>query len=784
MIEFNEIEKVFYLNTENSSYIFRVTEFNHLESVYYGSSVPAGEIDSLRLKHTVPIGSSVAYSPENDIYSLDNLTLEYSGIGKGDYRHSPVEICMPDSTYVCDFIYTGHTIFPGTSKSDKLPLSYGDPEKCRTLEISLEDIPNNVALTMYYTVFHETDVITRRVVLKNKNLKSLRIRKLMSFMLDLNLPGSVMLTLDGGWIKEANSHTRILSYGLYVNESNTGASSNRHNPGIIIHAKNTTEDHGNAYGFNLVYSGNHYEGVEVSNHDLTRVMSGINPHCFEWELKKDESFETPEAIMTFSADGLNGVSGHFHDFINKHIVRGEYKGKDRPVLLNNWEAHFFKFNQRKLLHLAKQAKKIGVELFVLDDGWFGKRNDDKAGLGDYNVNRKKFPRGLLPFVNKINRMGMKFGLWFEPEMVNENSDLFRNHPEYAIKINGRKPSYGRNQLVLDLCNSEVRDYIVNNVRAVLESADISYVKWDMNRHISDMFSSHIPLQGMFFHSYILGLYDILKRIFHDKPHILLESCSSGGNRFDLGMLCYSPQIWASDDTDPIERLKIQKGLSYFYPLSTIGAHVSCSPHQQTLRATPLSSRFNTASFGDLGYELDLKYLSWIEKREVKKQIEFYKEHRRVFQFGRFYRFDRMKDNKENFICVAQDRKSAVAGHFQTLATASEGSDILPITGLDPKKNYTVKTVEQGLSIKKFGALINHILPFRIHPDGFLIRTVDKFFRLPDCVEEYSASGKTLHAGVRLNNQFMGTGYNDKSRMPGDFGSYLYLIKENQQTVIK
>lgn len=775
MIELKD--NVFFLGTDNTSYIFRITKYNHLESVHYGDLIPPDNIDSLLLKHTASIGSSIAYNSGDEKYCLDTLTLEYSGIGKGDYRHSPVEIRMPDSSFVCDFTYIDHRILDGYKASETLPTAYGETSDCQTLEIKLEDKANSVSLFMYYTVFPATDVITRRVILKNNNTNSLHIRKLMSFMLDLNIPGPVMLTLDGGWIKEANKHVRQLSYGLYVNESTTGSSSNRHNPGIILHGKETSENYGNAYGFNLVYSGNHYEAVEMNNHDLIRIMSGINPHCFDWTLEKDEFLETPEAVMTFSAKGLNGVSGHFHNFINNHIVRGDFKGKERPVLINNWEAHFFKFTQRKLLRLARRAKSLGIELFVLDDGWFGQRNNDRAGLGDYNVNRRKFPRGLSSFAGKLDKMGLSFGLWFEPEMVNEDSDLYRRHPEFAIKLPQRSPSYGRNQLVLDLCNPQVRDYIVANVRDVLESANISYVKWDMNRHISDMFSPVLPHQGMFFHRYILGLYDILTRIFSDKPQILLESCASGGNRFDLGMLCFSPQIWASDDTDPIERLKIQTGLSYFYPLSCIGAHVSGAPHQQTLRATSLATRFNMACFGNLGYELDLKYLSPAEKNEVKKQIAFYKEHRKVLQFGKLYRFDRTKDNKQNLLCVSADRTKAIAGHFQTMATASESNDILPVTGLNPSLKYTLQTFGQGLSIKRFGALINHILPFKVHPEGLLVRIADKYYRLPDCQEFYVASGSALHAGVRLNNQFMGTWYNNQTRLPGDFGSYLYLIEE-------
>jgi len=428
------------------------------------------------------------------------------------------------------------------------------------------------------------------------------------------------------------------------------------------------------------------------------------------------------------------------------------------------------------MRLAKRAKRLGVELFVLDDGWFGKRNSDNAGLGDYTVNRKKLPGGLPKFAQKINRLGMQFGLWFEPEMVNPDSDLFRAHPEYAVRIPGREPSQGRNQLVLDLCNPKVRDYIVESVRGILTEAEISYVKWDMNRHMSDMYSPCLSNQGEFFHRCMIGLYDILNRIFGDQPQILLESCSSGGNRFDLGMLCFSPQIWASDDTDPVERLEIQKGLSYLYPLSTIGAHVSSAPHQQTLRPTPLSTRFNVASFGCLGYELDLKYLSRMEKREIREQITFYKTHRKTMQFGRFYRLDAQKANKQHWQTVAKDGQVSVAGFYQTQSTAGEGFDYLLLTGLDAKSRYTVRTRPQPLYVKRFGGLINHILPFHIHPDGFLVNLLNKFYTLTDCVEEYEGYGDLLLSGVKLNNQFIGSYYNAQTRLLGDFGSSLYVIR--------
>lgn len=777
MIDYSE--NVFRLTTQNTSYWFRITPFGHPEHIHYGPRLMEQSPDALVLKRTAAIGSSVCYDPSDPNYCLDNLCLEWSGIGRGDYRHSPAELKMPDGTFTSDFRYRSYRILSGYVPMDSLPSAYGDENDCQTLELMLEDESNQAELLLYYTVYDKANVITRRAVLKNRNKNPLIIRRLMSMMVDLPNLSFRMITFDGGWIKEAHRHDRALEYGLYINSSTTGASSNRHNPGFLLAEKDATDQHGYVYGFNLVYSGNHYGAAELSNHQIIRVLLGINPHCFEWTLKEEERFETPEAVITFSAEGMNGASHNFHDFINNHIVRGDWKNKERPILLNNWEAHFFKFTQGSLLRLARRAVRLGVELFVLDDGWFGKRNSDTAGLGDYTVNRKKLPGGLSHFAKRIRRLGMQFGLWFEPEMVNPDSDLFRVHPEYAVQTPGKKPTLGRNQLVLDLCRPEVRDYIVSSVIRILDETDITYVKWDMNRHISDAFSPSVRDQGEFFHRYILGLYDILNRIFSPRPHILLESCSSGGNRFDLGMLCYSPLIWASDNTDPVERLKIQGGLSYLYPLSAMGAHVSGAPHQQTLRDTPLPTRFNVASFGCLGYELDLKYLSPVERREIKNQIAFYKLHRKTFQFGRFYRLAAQKGNKVHWQCVEQDGSKAIAGFFQTVSYASDSADFLPLTGLKPEARYSLKTFPQSLFIKRFGGLVKHILPFSPDPDGLLLRTANRHYSMTDCIESYEGYGDMFMSGILLNNQFMGTWYNNRTRLLGDFGSNLYFIEEMQ-----
>jgi len=771
---------IFTLETKSTGYVFQVTKYGHLEHIYYGSKLTHYDLDGLCRKRKVVIGSSIVYHPDDPLYCLDMFPLEWSGIGRGDYRFSPAEIKMPDGSFVSDFIYKNHKIHEGCVPSDKLPTAYKGESGVKTLEILLEDNCTQVELSLLYTVFEESNVISRRVILTNHNPSPLTIRRLMSMCVDLPNQNFRMITFDGGWIKETHRHDHPLRHGMVVNSSTTGGSSNRHNPGFLLASSDSSENQGDVYGFNLIYSGNHIGCAQLSDRQLVRICLGINPHCFEWTLRQGESFETPEAVMTYSASGFNGMSQNFHNFINHHIIRGEWKGKERPVLINNWEAHFFKFNQRKLLRLARRAKKLGVELFVLDDGWFGKRNNDHAGLGDYTVNRKKLPQGLNHFSKRLKKLGLAFGLWFEPEMVNPDSDLFRNHPEYAVTLPGRESTLGRNQLVLDLCNPKVRDYIVTSVSQILDDADISYVKWDMNRHISEAFSPCLENQGEFFHRYILGLYDILTRIFGPRPHILLESCSSGGNRFDLGLLCYSPQIWASDDTDPVERLNIVSGLSYLYPLSTIGAHVSEVPHQQTLRETPLSTRFNVSCFGCLGYEMDLKYLSPVEKKEIKEQIAFYKQHRKTFQYGTFSRIETGKANKVQWQCLYQDKSKAVTGFFQTQSTASEAPDLLRIIGLNPLRRYDIRTKPQRLFIKRFGGLVKHILPIELNPNGLILRLVNRHYALPDCVEHYKVGGDTLEKGIFLNDQFMGSYYNPQTRLLGDFGSNLYVIESEVQ----
>lgn len=765
-------KKVFKLDTANTSYIFTINKHGHPCHVHYGRRLPSADVEALTIKNTITLGTTVEYDKG---YCLDSTLLEYSGIGKGDYRHSPLECVMPDGTYVTDFVYEGHRISEKAYENQcGLPFATGRGE---TLTIWFRDKKfKSIRLFLNYTVFEECDVICRNAELHNGEAGNVSIRKIMSAMVDLPQSDYRLLTLAGGWAKEAHICTVPVMPGLHVTDSTTGGSSNRHNPAFALLGRGADETGGEVLGFNLIYSGNHYSAVEKTNQNTLRVAWGINPHCFCWNLGPQECFVTPQAVMTWSDQGINGMAAHFHDFVNKHIVPERFRFVERPVVLNNWEATMFKYDRSKIISLARQAKDLGVEMFVLDDGWFGKRNDDTSGLGDWVVNEKKLPGGIRSLSRQIHKMGLKFGLWFEPECVNQDSDLYRAHPDWAIQIPGRDPALGRNQMVLDLTQAEVRDYIVDAVHTALRSGRIEYVKWDFNRNISDMYGPALSNQGEFFHRYILGLYEVLGRIFgRMHPRILLEGCASGGNRFDLGWLCFAPQIWTSDDTDARERLDIQRGISCFYPPSCISNHVSMTPNQQTLRSAPLSSRFNVAAFGVLGYELDFGELTSQEQSQIKDQIAFYKQHRYTFQFGRFCRYFPAENTRESW--QTEGNGEIITGIYNLSYEAAPGRDTLKILGAVPGKRYRLKSVKQQLQISRFGGLIKHVSPVKLKADGKVMSFVDQHFAMTDGQEEYTCSAEAMQSGIQLAMQYSGTGYNKDLRILGDFGSSLYLAEE-------
>lgn len=740
---------VFHIQTEAYSYLLRANSYGLPEHIHFGLPVKTEDAAALACRPGLGWGASILLNAEDSASCPDVLALEWSGSGRGDYRESPLELAGTSS----DFRYSCFRILEGS-----VPMACGLPQSqggCETLELTLEQ--SGARLYLYYTAY--PTAVVRRTVLENTGKVPMRLNKLMSFCMDL--PGTYqMATFNGGWIAEMRRQDVPVGGSKAVNESLTGSSSNRHNPGFLLFEGNATEDAGRVYGFNLIYSGNHYAAAQQSLQGLTRVMQGVNPSNFSRELAPGEKFEAPEAVLCFSGEGFGGFSHNMHAFVSGHIIPAYWRNRPRPVLYNSWEGCLFDFNQRRLLDLARRAKDLGCELFVLDDGWFGQRNNDKAGLGDYSVNKKKLPEGLEGLSRHIRDLGLEFGLWFEPESVNPDSDLYRAHPDWALR-DGFPDVLGRNQLLLDLTKREVRDYIVENVSRILDSARISYVKWDMNRH-------SIAL-GEKAHDYILGLYDVLRRIFEPRPGILLESCSSGGNRFDLGMLCFSPQVWASDDTDPIERLSIQGGLSYLYPQSTMGAHVSAAPHGQTLRTTPLSTRGNVAFFGCLGYELDLKHLLPVEVKEIKAQVTFYKQYREVFQYGRFRRTE--------LGWQVSHGPTTLAGVFHKLVHAAPGYEQLRVRGLKKDSLYRVVSLSQVIRVGQFGGLLKHVAPVSIDPNGPLLRIADRHFTLPGGAEELTVSGGALMSGIMLRPLFRGTGYDQNQRTQGDFGSDVYIVEE-------
>lgn len=771
---------IFHLDTQNTSYIFQITKFGHLQSIYFGKKISQlDDYSALIEKNSIGYGCSVMYSQEDPLYCLDHIAQEYTTTGKGDFRTSAIEIKMPDNSFVNDFTYISHNIFDGIVKMQSLPQAIGN--NTQSLEIIMSDKIQNVVLKLYYTIFSDTDVITRRVVIINENKMPLNIRKIMSFNLDMSSGSDYeMSTFDGNWIKERIKHTRRLTCGLFVNQSLTGNSSNRHNPLVILSKTGTDQNNGECISINLIYSGNHYTAVEVSPDNQLRIMSGINPHCFEWILNNGQFFETPEAVITYSDKGFNGVTNNMHNFIRESITRGEWSKKERPILINSWEAMYMDFNQSKILHLVKKAAKLGIELFVLDDGWFGERNSDTKSLGDWYVNKKKLSRSLNGLTKKINKLGMKFGLWFEPEMVNPNSHIFAIHSDWAITLPDRVPLLGRNQLVLDLCKKEVRDYIIKAVSDILNSANIEYVKWDMNRNITDMFSSAINNQGEFYHRYILGLYEILQKITDSFPKILFESCASGGNRFDLGMLCFMPQIWTSDNTDGHSRLSIQEGTSYGYPINTMGAHIGSYPSHQTLRKVPLETRFNASVFGVLGYEINLTKLSKVELQAIKKQVEYYKLHRALIQFGDFYRMDDVFTNDSGgtiWMIINKEHTNAIIGRFEGFVKPNDEQQSLKTMYLN-EGLYKITSRKQSIDIKLFGDLINYVSPIKIKGGGIIHNILSNFIDLKSEDEEYTVDASALNTGkVKLKQRFVGSGYNKDLKLLTDFDSRLYYISK-------
>ncbi len=714
-IIYHEKSREFHLYNNDISYVIKILKNNQLGNLYFGKRV--NDRESFGHLFRGRPRSLAAYVFEDDpAFSLQHTMQEYPSYGTTDFHYPAFEIKQQNGSKISCFEYTSHKIFMGKRNLDGLPSTYVESlQEADTLEILLYDKVIDTQIVLSYTIFRDFPVITRNVRIEQKGEKQIVLQRVMSASLDLPDKEFDMLHLAGAWTRERHIKCRRLEAGIQSIYSMRGISSAEHNPFIALKRYNTNEFSGESYGFSLIYSGNHLEQVEVDTFDMTRVLVGIHPDTFEWLLGKGETFQTPEAVMVYSDEGLNKMSQTFHKLYRKHLARGYWRDRARPVLINNWEATEMDFTEEKVLSIAKTGKELGMELFVLDDGWFGRRDNDKAGLGDwYVVNFEKLPGGITGLAQKIEEMGMKFGLWFEPEMVNKDSDLYREHPDWIISTPSRSCSLSRNQYVLDFSRKVVVDYIYNLMEKVLSEAKVSYVKWDMNRYITECYSNEkdAKSQGKVFHQYILGVYELYTRLTSRFPHILFESCSSGGARFDPGILSFAPQTWTSDDTDAIERLKIQYGTSMVYPLSSMGAHVSVSPNLQVGRVTPLDTRANVALFGVFGYELDLTKLTDNEKEKVKQQVAFYKEHRDLILNGTFYRLSSpFESNVTAWIVVSEDKSEALAGYYKVLNSTNEGWKRFKLAGLHNDKKYVINNVKTisyyGDELMNIGIVIDY-----------------------------------------------------------------------------
>lgn len=691
-IVFHETSNTFHLQNKTLSYVLKVLPHGGIGLLYCGKAIrDRAQFD--HLFETAYRGMAVCVFEGDKTYCLDHIKQEFPVPLAGDMRVASIDLKQNNGSRVVDFRYAGHEIFPGKPKLDGLPATYvEDDAEATTLWIHLHDERLRVTATLQYTLYADRPVLTRSVRIHNEG-DEVVLDGLSSLNLDLPDADYDLIELTGAWARERSIHVERLRPGLQSIYSLRGHSSSGFNPFLGLKRPETTEAQGEAWGFSLVYSGNFLAQVDVDAYHTARVNIGMHPFTFSWPLRKNESFQSPEAVMVYSDQGTNGMSQAFHSLFRDRLARGVWRDKPRPILLNNWEGTYFDFRERDLVEMAREAKDLGVELFVLDDGWFEGRNTDRTSLGDWRPDRNKLPDGIAGLSNTIHDLGLKFGLWFEPEMVNKRSRLYEAHPDWVLQTPNRHASHGRNQFVLDFSNPDVVDFVFEMMKDILDHANIDYIKWDMNRSMSEVYSTaHGTLeQGTIYHRYILGVYALYERLIERYPNILFESCASGGARFDPGMLYYAPQAWTSDDTDAIERLKIQYGTSMLYPISSMGSHVSAIPNHQLNRSTPLSTRANVAYFGTFGYELDPRKMDESEKEQIRKQIGFMKQYRSLIQFGTFYRLLSPFDGNETaWMVVSNDQKTAIVGYYRTLQEVNERFRRVRLQGLDPNALYQIE----------------------------------------------------------------------------------------------
>jgi alpha-galactosidase len=783
MIFVNPETLEFHLQTAATSYIFKVAETGHLINLHYGKKIRhQNNLSALDQRFNIKLGSTTAYSQDDERLTLETLRLEAPCYGKGDYRTPQLHIQYQNGSRTTDLLYQSHSISATKVMPSGLPGTHS-PQECEsgiTLSLTMSDPVTNTTLVLHYSVFEQANVIARSAEVINNSDQPVQVDKALSSCVDFSHCDFELLHLHGKWTREAQISREPLRKGLFTMDSKKGGSGVNHNPFLCLARPDCGELSGECYGFALLYSGNHECSVEVSPYNLTRVMLGVSSFDFSWQLGPQETLMLPEVVMTYSHTGLNGMSQQMHQLVNRHLIAPQWQGHPRPVQVNNWEATYFDFDAAKLLAIGKKAKELGIELFVLDDGWFGKRDDETSSLGDYFDN-PKLSGGVAKLSKKIKAMGLQFGIWVEPEMVSPDSELYRQHPDWAIQLPDRAPSLGRNQLVLDMSNQAVIDYLFEQLSDLFSRAQVDYVKWDHNRNFSDIYSQHLnsTQQSEFAHRYTLGLYQLLERLTQAYPNILFESCSSGGNRFDLGMLAYMPQTWTSDNTDALERMSIQYGTSLLYPQSSMSAHVAGRPSHQVLRNTPIETRFNVAAFGNLGYQLDITKLTPFESKAVKAQIAFYKQHRDLLQYGRLYRLQSpFEHNQMLWVVVNDDASEALLGYYQKQQESNGCLETPRLPMLNPDMQYQINSRTQFVNIRQFGALVNENLPVNIKDRGILHGIIANHYMHQLPAEDYQLYGDQLDAfGLPLKAQFAGTEMTDKVRFIGDCGSRLYHIRE-------
>ncbi|HEY9162303.1 MAG TPA: alpha-galactosidase [Desulfomonilia bacterium] len=696
-ITFDKDKGIFKLRAGSSDYVIKLA-WGDLVHLYWGKAVTDADLSPF-IRQAIRV-----YSPDThpgEFVSYDFLPLEYPFYGTGDFRQPAFQVQTSDGYRLAEPKYQGHSITKGKPALDGLPATYVEnADEAETLVIDMFDPLIGLRVLLSYTAFERYNAVARSVKFINESASNIKLLRALSFSLDFMNCDFEMLQLSGSWGRERHIHKRPLVPGTQSIESRRGVSSHQQNPFIALLKKDSTEDTGDVHGFSLVYSGSFLGSVEVDQYDYTRVAMGINPFDFGWTLEPGEKFQTPEAVLVYSDSGLTGMSQTYHELYSKRLCRGFYRDRERPVCINNWEATYFAFNEEQLLGIAKDFKELGAEIFVVDDGWFGQRNDDSSSLGDWFVNKEKLPGGLKSLGEKVLSLGMEFGVWVEPEMISKNSELYRAHPDWCIHAPGRRQTESRNQLVLDLSRADVCEYVINVLSDVFSSAPITYVKWDMNRSLTEIGSSLATPERQIetAHRFVLGLYGILDTLTAKFPHILFESCASGGGRTDPGMLAYMPQTWISDDTDAFERIKIQHGTSIVYPPISIEVHVSASPNHQIHRMTPVMTRLHAGMAGNFGFEIDASKLTSQERELIKTNIALYKEIRPIVQFGRFYRIlSPFEGNETAWIYVTEDKAKAVLFYFKKTAGAHEPFKILKLKGLDQAKNYTLVGLNQSFS---------------------------------------------------------------------------------------